>query len=184
MDFGSTPKSFFGIIISFISTAIIPPLVEEFACRGLVLGVLRKYGDGFAILASSALFGILHGNFQQIPFAFLVGLVLGYITVKSGSLWLAILIHAFNNGLSFMVDIANTTMPVEVCNVLYILVLTLILLLGLISIFVLKNKKFLYDLAKSKTKANAKQKYKWFFSSATIIIFIVICILESLKYFA
>ena len=85
VDFGDNPSGVFGFLLSFIATAIVPALIEEFACRGIVLGVLKKYGQTFAIISSSLIFGIMHGNFEQIPFAVLVGLVLGYIYVKTGS---------------------------------------------------------------------------------------------------
>ena len=39
------PTNVFGIILSFVATAITPALVEEFAMRGAVMGSLRKYGD-------------------------------------------------------------------------------------------------------------------------------------------
>ena len=77
VDFGDNPGGFFGFLLSLLSTAVVPSLVEEFACRGIILGALRKYGDGFAVLVSAILFGLMHGNFDQMPFAFMVGLVLG-----------------------------------------------------------------------------------------------------------
>ena len=68
-------------ILYIISIAVIPPLTEEFAFRGIILGKLRKFGDTFAILMSAVLFGLLHGNIIQIPFAFVIGIVFGFITI-------------------------------------------------------------------------------------------------------
>ena len=67
------PTGAAGFCLSFLATCIFPAVIEEFVFRGLIMGSLRKYGDGFAVLISSALFGLVHGNFEQIPFAFLVG---------------------------------------------------------------------------------------------------------------
>lgn len=183
VDFGENPKGVFGFLLTLISTAIIPPLVEEFACRGLILGALRKFGDGFAIIVSSIIFGLLHGNFQQIPFAFLVGLVLAYITVKSGSLWIAIAIHAFNNLISVVFVSLEGILPEMVGNIIYTGLLICLLLLGLVALPLFKSRGISYEIEKSETKSTDKQKYKWFFSSATIIIFIIITFLESLAYF-
>ena len=36
-----------------------------FACRGLIMGILRKYGDGFAVLMTAAVFGLMHGNLTR-----------------------------------------------------------------------------------------------------------------------
>ncbi len=183
VDFGENPKGVFGFLLTLISTAIIPPLVEEFACRGLILGALRKFGDGFAIIVSSIIFGLLHANFQQIPFAFLVGLVLAYITVKSGNLWIAIAVHAFNNMISVIFTSLEDILPQTVGNIVYTGLLICLLLLGLVALLLFKKYDISYEIEKSETEASEKQKYKWFFSSATIIIFIIITFLESLAYF-
>ena len=69
-----SPDGILGFMLTFIAIAVVPPLVEEFACRGLILGSLQKFGNGFAIVCSAILFGLMHGNFRQIPFAFLIGI--------------------------------------------------------------------------------------------------------------
>lgn len=56
----------------------------------------KRYGVRFAIIFSAILFGIYHGNIVQTPFAFILGLLLGYITVSYG-LKYAIAVHIFNN---------------------------------------------------------------------------------------
>lgn len=75
---------------------ILGPISEEILCRGLALRLLQPYGKRFAIVLSALLFGLFHGNVVQIPFAFLVGLVLGYVTVEYSILW-AIILHVINN---------------------------------------------------------------------------------------
>lgn len=72
------------------------PIAEEIFCRGMVLRPLEKYGKRFAILVSAFFFGLLHGNIVQTPFAFVVGLVLGYVTVEYNILW-AMVLHMINN---------------------------------------------------------------------------------------
>lgn len=183
VDHGENPSGFFGFLLSVIAIAIVPPLVEEFACRGLIMGSLRKFGDGFAIVVSAVLFGLMHGNFEQMPFAFLVGLVLGFITVKSGSLWIAVAVHSFNNLISVVFDYLPDSIPDMVLNVAYMILLTVIMLLGIVAFFLLRKDDEVYSLEKSETKATTKQKTKWFFSSATIVIFIIVSLLEALTFF-
>ncbi len=88
-----------------VSTAVVPALFEEFAFRCCALGILQKYGKGFAVIAVSIVFGLVHGNIIQFVFTFLVGMILGYITIKTDSVLPAILVHGFNNGLSVFQDI-------------------------------------------------------------------------------
>lgn len=184
VDNGENPEGIFGFLLSLLATAIVPALIEEFACRGLILGSLRKYGDGFALITSSILFGIMHGNFQQIPFAFLVGLGFGFVAIKSGSLWISMAVHAFNNFISVFFDYCMSGISNEVKNVCYILFLCVALLSGIAALFLLrKNDEDFYRFEKSDTESSDGKKYKWFFSSAAIIIFIVISVGESMLYF-
>ena len=180
---GENPTGIFGFMLTFIATAIIPPLVEEFACRGLILGALRKFGDGFAVLVSAFLFGIMHGNFGQIPFAFLVGLVLGLVTVKTNSIWLAVVIHAINNAVSVILDYAFTGISVETQNVIYTAYLIISLLLGLVAIYLLKGRTRAYTFKKDSVASDKRALYKFFFLSPMIIIFIIICLAESVMFF-
>ena len=94
------PTTLFSCIASVIGTAIVPALCEEFALRCCSLGLLKKYGKAFGVVTVSLVFGVLHGNVIQLVFAALVGIILGYVTVKTGSVIPAVLIHAFNNGMS------------------------------------------------------------------------------------
>lgn len=80
----------------FLYVGLGAPISEELLFRGLVLRSMEPYGKKFAIFASALLFGLYHGNVIQIPFAFAVGLVLGYVTVEYNIGW-AIVLHMFNN---------------------------------------------------------------------------------------
>lgn len=80
----------------FLYSAILAPLSEEIFFRGYLLRSLKPYGKRFAIVASAALFGLFHGNLLQTPYAFAVGLLLGYVTVEHSIFW-AMGIHVFNN---------------------------------------------------------------------------------------
>jgi membrane protease YdiL (CAAX protease family) len=80
----------------FLYASILAPVWEELLFRGYVLRALRPYGKRFAILGSALLFGLFHGNLLQTPYAVVMGLVFGYMTVEYSIVW-AILLHMFNN---------------------------------------------------------------------------------------
>lgn len=98
------PSDFAGRFIYTVSIAVIPPLVEEFAIRGVVMQPLRKYGDKFAIVASSIVFAVLHGNLIQAPFALIAGIGIGYAVCLTNSVWTGVLIHAANNLYSVILE--------------------------------------------------------------------------------
>ena len=91
------PATLAGKAAYVLRSALVPALVEEFAVRGVILQPLRRYGDWFAILVSALVFGLMHHNMTQVPFAVVAGLALGYCAVVTGSLWITILIHFLNN---------------------------------------------------------------------------------------
>lgn len=80
----------------FLYASILAPIGEELLFRGFILRSLKPYGKRFAILGSAFLFGMFHGNLLQTPYAFLMGLVLGYVAAEYSVSW-AIGLHMFNN---------------------------------------------------------------------------------------
>lgn len=83
--------------VLFISLA--PGLMEELLFRGyLQTRLLKRWNPCFAILVSSALFGLAHVTPHRIAFAFIVGLYLGVLAWRTGSIWPGVLCHAFING--------------------------------------------------------------------------------------
>jgi membrane protease YdiL (CAAX protease family) len=86
---------------------LIGPVLEETLFRGMILQSLRPWGDWFAIVASSVLFGMFHLNLVQAIPAALMGLVLGFAAVEAESVLPAVLLHIFNNSLSMAVMAAG-----------------------------------------------------------------------------
>lgn len=92
-----SPTTTYQLLWMLLSNAVVPALVEEFALRGVILQSLRKYGDAFAVLASALIFGMMHGNMTQFPFAFILGAVLAVLVLITGSLWTSMAVHLINN---------------------------------------------------------------------------------------
>ena len=93
-----------------LATAVVPPFVEEFLFRGVILSQFRKYGDVFAVIASALLFGLLHRNFSQIVFAFICGLALGITLVRTNNIWIPVGIHMFVNGFYVLLNIVRLSL--------------------------------------------------------------------------
>ena len=168
-------------LLMLLCVGILPAVLEEFAMRGVVLGILRKkFSDATAILISAALFGLIHGNLQQIPFAFGVGLVLGYATVYSNSLLPAVIIHAFNNSMSVALSFASNTASPLISSVISILYYIVTLLIGICGFIILiKGDKNALKLS-NKSGENTTKKFKWFCTAPFMVAFFVLCGLEIL----
>ena len=85
------------VLLDIAITAVLVPFMEEFAFRSVVLSALRKYGIGFSIVASALIFGMAHMDFSTVVFAFVAGLVFGFLYAKTNNLWLPVIIHSLNN---------------------------------------------------------------------------------------
>lgn len=83
------------------AVAIAGPILEELLFRGAVEKLLlQRYTPAKAILFSALIFGVFHLNPVQIVPAFLIGLMLGWMYYKTGSLIPCIVAHILNNSLS------------------------------------------------------------------------------------
>lgn len=80
---------------------LVPAICEELAFRGFILSGLRRIGHKWtAIVLTAAFFGAVHVVLQQSIAAFVVGVVLGYVAVKTGSILPAMAYHFTHNALS------------------------------------------------------------------------------------
>ena len=96
--FRAMSRNVFGII----SIAIMAPLVEELLFRGAIQGYMLRKGMKplNAILIASAIFGIVHMNPIQVPFAFAIGLIFGWLYYRTGSVVPGIVGHFINNSIA------------------------------------------------------------------------------------
>lgn len=107
----------------FLYAGVFAPIAEEIIFRGLVLRVLQPCGKRYAILLSAFLFGIFHGNVVQSPFAFVVGIVLGYTALEYNIGW-AMLLHMINNlVLADMLTRLTSSLPTAVSDGIFYLLI-------------------------------------------------------------
>lgn len=91
-----------GTVLGVLAIAVFGPIAEEVTFRGAIQNYLHKNGctPFRAIFVTSVLFGLMHMNPAQIPFAMIVGAILGVFYYKTNSLVLPCAIHIINNGMS------------------------------------------------------------------------------------
>ncbi len=91
------PETWPQAVCYFLVLAILPPIAEEILCRAGIAGLMKHLHPWSAVLLSAFAFGWMHATVQQIPFAFVLGLVLGFVYIKTGNLLYPILFHFANN---------------------------------------------------------------------------------------
>ncbi len=172
------------ILVSFVSTAIVPALCEEFLFRGCILSNLLPYGKTTAIIGSAVLFSMMHGNPVQFLYTFAAGIVLGYLYVESGSIWPSTFLHLFNNFFSVAEQaLIDNGAPDSVYVVMYVLESALVLGGFAITAFLVyrrSRQKQQEPLAKPTMKLALSEgvAIKGFFRPV-MIVFIVITLAES-----
>jgi sodium transport system permease protein len=83
-----------------LAVAAVPAVFEELAFRGFMLSGLRsETKDWTAIFITAAFFGITHGILQQSLNAGMIGVLLGYVAVRTNSIIPTMIIHFMHNGL-------------------------------------------------------------------------------------
>lgn len=97
-----------------LALLVVAPIFEELLCRGVILeAVRRKHGGLVACLLSSLVFGIMHIEPQAVLNAFMIGMLLGYLYLRTNSIFASIIIHFFNNVIAYLFlvfGLAGTTL--------------------------------------------------------------------------
>lgn len=94
-------------IVTFIHVCILAPIIEEIIMRGFVLGGLQSsVGILASLVISSILFALLHFNMVQILSAFICGIILGMLYLRTGSILCCMIAHCSYNMISYFTTIA------------------------------------------------------------------------------
>lgn len=96
----------------FIPVALLAPLAEEIVFRGAIQSAALGYfarrmpnavrARTIALWLTAVLFAVVHGNPAQMPHALIVGLLLGWLTLLTGSIIPAIAVHFTNNAAAYL----------------------------------------------------------------------------------
>ncbi|AFG36536.1 CPBP family intramembrane glutamic endopeptidase [Spirochaeta africana] len=102
------------IVIALVTVAVIPAVIEEVMFRGFfTIGLRRHENCTTTIAASSLLFGLVHLNpWQFFPAAF-IGVVLGWLALRTGSILLPIAAHFINNALAVLLTRSEYLLPIR-----------------------------------------------------------------------
>lgn len=132
-------------LLQILGIAILAPVVEEFIFRGLIMGKLEKHGRGLALVVSSLLFGMAHSEVTSVLFATIAGLGFGFAYMKTRNIWVPILVHMLNNGLSIAHTYSAVWLGYDDAEIFIGLTMRLPILLGLlvlIFILIFKRREF------------------------------------------
>jgi membrane protease YdiL (CAAX protease family) len=91
----------------FLVVTLVAPAVEELTYRGLGLSLLLPYGAPLAILVTGLLFGAAHGLVVALPILAIFGIVVGWLRVRTDSIYPPALLHGTFNGVALIVSVSG-----------------------------------------------------------------------------
>ncbi|MDR1674032.1 MAG: CPBP family intramembrane metalloprotease [Oscillospiraceae bacterium] len=98
-------------VFVFISVAVLAPVFEELLFRGVLLNRTLKYGGWLAVFMSGLMFAMFHMNYSQLLYAFVLGVVFGYIALKTKSILPVIFAHFFVNLFGALQSVFMSQLP-------------------------------------------------------------------------
>ncbi len=177
------PKTIPALILYVITLTVAPAFIEEIIFRGIVMQSLRRFGDVFALVSSALIFGIFHLNLIQMPYAFILGLCIGYFVMRTDSLWVGVLIHFVNNSVAVIFELMYPYVTDEVyyiANFAYNLVCVILAVAAVI--FILTKYKDMFCFAPSKSPLSSAKKTGYFISSPALILAMIAAVFMTAPY--
>jgi len=95
-----------GLILNLVMIAVLPAIGEEFLFRGVLQKLFNRWTKNIhlAVILAAFVFSAIHFQFYGFLPRFLMGIMLGYIFVWSGTLWAPILVHFVNNASAVIIS--------------------------------------------------------------------------------
>ncbi len=90
------------MMLDIFVVAMLPGVFEELMFRGMVLAAYERWGAWKAIWIAALLFTGLHGSLAGIPAELLLGVVLGFVTLSTNSLYAAMMLHTAYNAITLL----------------------------------------------------------------------------------
>ncbi len=105
-----------GLGLNLLTVALVPAIGEELLFRGVLLRLMKEITKSthLAVVISAILFSAVHLQFFGFFPRFLLGLLLGYVFVFTGSLWVPVFLHLVNNASSVVVYYLHHTGVIQI----------------------------------------------------------------------
>lgn len=172
-----------GILLYFILMVLLPAFLEELLFRGAIMQSLRGYGDGLAIVVSALLFALAHFSLINGSNAFVMGLVIGYFVIKTGSLWTGMLIHFFVNAIGFSEALLSVGVFEDYASDITLIINVILLVLGILvfAVVTLRDNTLFRIIYPSATSLATSERIKICLTSVAMLTAVAVLFVLSLS---
>lgn len=87
-------------LVNLLLLAVLPAISEEFVFRGVLFHTYRKSSVLYGVVLSGIIFGLMHLNFNQFSYAFVLGIIFALLIEATGSIYSTMIAHFIINGYS------------------------------------------------------------------------------------
>ena len=161
---------------------LVGPFMEELLFRGMLLSRARVFGDRTAVFFTALLFGLMHGNLTQCLYGTAIGLVLGYVAVRTNGIRYTFLLHTMINSfgivISFGEKIAERIPIFGLVDVygFFIMILIIDIVVAAIVIFLRYGRFAFMQLTWNNEAPSPYRKYVYL--NPGVLLYIVLCLVE------
>ncbi len=104
---GYIPTTPWELVLAILVIGMIPAVFEEFLLRGIVYGVMAEYNSRAALIFTTVMFALMHGNLEGLAGYLFLGAVLVVLLRRTGSLYACMLFHLVNNLTALLLSYFN-----------------------------------------------------------------------------
>ncbi len=161
-------QTFGGLLANLLIIAIVPAIGEELFFRGMLQNIFKNWFKNihWAVIVTSVIFSAIHLQFYGFLPRLLLGIILGYLYVWSGSIWTSVIFHFLNNAIAVIyaylsnINIIHTQWdePMNSSNFVTVIsfLVTAVILIGL-AVYYDRRRKNNDDWVKVFSTANLKE---------------------------
>jgi len=175
-DFSVSYQQLSAVVFYLLYAVVVAPIVEEILFRGLILRSLQNFGNIFAIIVSSLLFGLWHGNFEQAIPILCSSVLFGIISIRSNSIIPCIIAHSLNNIIIAALDYADTSLPTSMTEAINTSIFFFLMLAGIIILIFSLSSLKVSDFNHS--SLSYKQRFAAVCSAPAIIMILFVFVLQ------
>ncbi len=161
--------------IYYLTELIIFPILGEVLLRGYILQLFRQFGDLFALFVSAFLGAVFYHDITKLFYIFVLGLLLGFITIKSGSLLSSVITRLVVVNLSFFLNTISSdssNLPLRLVEV----VVSLVIVFSAFAVLFTMSKRGTnwLKLDTDETELSMSDKMRLMLNSPWLVVFLVV----------
>ncbi len=171
------PTSWGKYFLALFALALLPAIGEELVFRGVIFHGLRtRFNDISAVLLSALMFALMHQSLQQLLYPFILGCIMGWVVLRTGSLVSSIIIHFVNNFLvvTFTFVENMTGFSLAIANVWWFYLIAILLLFVSFAIYFIIDRFYFRHESKVKYERTSEKTSVFVYISLAVGILLFV----------